>query len=96
MTHLSCDTDLLLSEIHELRREVDRLTSGREERRSTGEIGTLVAVGAHQCCRSEDVTVDDRSESYVFDDDDDGAQAFDEFYRAYDEVHVKTRKFLLG
>jgi hypothetical protein len=33
---------------------------------------------------------------YVFDDDDDEARAFDEFYRAYDEAHAKKRRFLLG
>lgn len=32
---------------------------------------------------------------YVLDDDDDEARAFDAFYRAYDEGHAKTRKFLL-
>jgi hypothetical protein len=32
---------------------------------------------------------------YVFDDEDAEAKAFDEFYRAYDEVHAKTRSFLL-
>jgi hypothetical protein len=33
---------------------------------------------------------------YVFDDDDDEARAFDEFYRAYDELHAKKRRFLPG
>ena len=33
---------------------------------------------------------------YVFDDDDDEARAFDDFYRAYDGTHAKTRRFLLG
>lgn len=33
---------------------------------------------------------------YVFGDDDAEARAFDEFYSAYDEVHAKTRSFLLG
>jgi hypothetical protein len=32
---------------------------------------------------------------YVFDDQDDDARAFDDFYGAYDEVHAKTRRFLL-
>jgi hypothetical protein len=32
---------------------------------------------------------------YVFDDADVEARAFDQFYNAYDEVHVKTRRFLL-
>ena len=33
---------------------------------------------------------------YVFDDDDEEARAFDDFYRAYDRKHAKTRRFLLG
>lgn len=33
---------------------------------------------------------------YEFDDTDADARAFDQFYSAYDEVHVKTRSFLLG
>lgn len=32
---------------------------------------------------------------YVFDDEDDDARAFDDFYGAYDEVHAKIRSFLL-
>jgi hypothetical protein len=32
---------------------------------------------------------------YVFDDHDVEARAFDHFYAAYDEVHAKTRRFLL-
>jgi len=35
------------------------------------------------------------SNIYVFDDDDETAQAFDAFYNAYDKVHAKTRSFLL-
>jgi len=33
---------------------------------------------------------------YVFGDDDPDARAFDEFYGAYDEVHARIRRFLLG
>jgi hypothetical protein len=33
---------------------------------------------------------------YVFNDDDDEARAFDQFYAVYDDVHAKTRSFLLG
>ena len=33
---------------------------------------------------------------YVLDDDAAEARAFDDFYRAYDDGHAKTRKFLLG
>lgn len=32
---------------------------------------------------------------YCFDDEDEEAQAFDDFYGAYDEVHAKIRSFLL-
>jgi hypothetical protein len=32
---------------------------------------------------------------YAFDDRDVDAKAFDDFYSAYDEVHAKTRSFLL-
>lgn len=38
----------------------------------------------------------DGSNLYVFDEDDEEAKAFDEFYRTHDEVHAKTRRFLLG
>lgn len=38
----------------------------------------------------------DDGDVYASDDDDEEARAFDDFYRAYDEIHDKTRKFLLG
>jgi len=39
---------------------------------------------------------DGKQNIYVFDDDDDEAQAFDDFYNTYDKGHVRTRRFLLG
>jgi len=35
-------------------------------------------------------------EDFELDDDDVQAQAFDDFFAAYDESHDETRKFLLG
>lgn len=90
MTNDASDNDLLLAEIDELRREVNRLTEIRDR------LVSPVALGSSRSGHSVGVKVATVRESCVFDDDDDGARAFDEFYRAYDEVHVKTRKFLLG
>ncbi|MCP3987531.1 MAG: hypothetical protein GY724_00520 [Actinomycetia bacterium] len=43
-----------------------------------------------------DLRVHEQGNIYVYRDDADEAVAFDEFYTAYDEIHAKTRKFLLG
>ena len=90
---MSTDTtarDLLHLELDQLRREVDRLTAIRDG------LAPQSAEPATPAHRSTDARLVNPAESCVFEDDDDDALAFDEFYRAYDEVHVKTRKFLLG
>jgi hypothetical protein len=75
------DTAALKREIEELRRTLADVTAGR----SAGGVGIATRPG--------DTGGDN---IYVFDDDDEAARAFDEFYRAYDELHAKKRRFLLG
>lgn len=84
MNSPSVDRASLQLEIDELRREVRRLAEVRDQ---------LIHDRRHS---SDSVPPAGDRNIYVFDDDDEEARAFDDFYRAYDEVHVKTRKFLLG
>lgn len=94
----------LRREIARLEGEVAELTAARNRLRS--EIDLQAVRGASHpaarpprltepLIRSTEMSVSDDC-VYVLDDDTDEARAFDDFYRAYDEVHVKTRKFLLG
>ncbi|MGF1596618.1 MAG: hypothetical protein ACFCVK_06755 [Acidimicrobiales bacterium] len=77
----------LEAEIALLRQEVDRLSTDADDTPGHGAVVTI---------DTDDALDDgDRANIYVFDDDDEEARAFDEFYRAYDEVHAKTREFLL-
>lgn len=78
------DTAKLLQEISELRAEVERLTGVRDR--------LLLSSGAPP----PDVLASAPASEYATDEDTDEARAFDAFYHAYDGVHAKTRKFLLG
>lgn len=78
------------TEITDLRREVEQLTQTRDRLRAEQ---ALFGRGTAETTTSQDST--SRDTVYVLHDDTEEARAFDEFYRAYDEVHVKTRKFLL-
>lgn len=68
-------------ELAELRHQIDRLGSDDE---------VLPSSAADQSEMTSSTNL------YVFDEGDDEAKAFDAFYRAYDGIHAKTRKFLLG
>lgn len=81
----------LRKEIADLRREVADLTEVRDRLRS--ELGLADGPAPRKTPASPGSTA---ANVYVLDDDADEAKAFDAFYRAYDEVHAKTRKFLLG
>ena len=83
---------VLRTEITELRREVDQLTRTRDRLRAEQALfGRKADLSA--AVRSAERSTGDTV--YVLHDDSAEARAFDEFYRAYDEVHAKTRNFLL-
>jgi len=82
VTNTNPEAASLQAEIAELRREVSRLSEVRDR--------------LHRAAHSSDSAIPTTDNIYVFDDEDVEARAFDDFYRAYDEVHAKTRKFLLG
>ena len=82
------DTSALKSEIADLQREVERLTEERDRLVLTS--GQVGGDGRRDDCEE---AIDD---VYVLAEDTDEARAFDRFYSAYDEVHAKTREFLLG
>lgn len=82
----------LRRQIADLEAEVEALTEKRDrllravanvEQSSLNWAPAGSSVGADRC-------------AYVLADDDAEARAFDDFYRAYDDGHAKTRKFLLG
>ena len=83
------DTSALKSEIADLQREVERLTDERARLVLTDD---QVRGGVQRKDPNEPAA----DNVYVLADDTVEARAFDEFYSAYDEVHAKTREFLLG
>jgi len=86
------DLAVLQEQIAGLRQEIDELTELRN--RMSGDEPVERRRGGGTSILSDD---DDGGENvYVWGEDSDEAQAFDEFYKAYDEVHAKTRRFLLG
>jgi hypothetical protein len=78
----------LRRQIADLRDEVDDLTAKRDR--------LLRNVALAERTTSPTTTPPPDDSVYVFDEDADEARAFDDFYRAYDDGHAKTRKFLLG
>ena len=100
MEHLVVKTDELIEangepdEMEALRREVASL---RQELDRLHHLQAQLEMMDDDDFRiGGDVEVHQPGNVYVFRDDADEAVAFDEFYTAYDEVHAKTRKFLLG
>jgi hypothetical protein len=81
------EMEALRREITSLRQELDRLHHLQ---------GQLEMMDDDDFTPGLDPEVHQPGNVYVFRDDADEAVAFDEFYTAYDEVHAKTRKFLLG
>lgn len=82
----------LRREIAELRNQVDELTTQRDRLLRNVASAERVTNWLH-APEGED---GEEPNIYVLDDDDAEARAFDDFYRAYDDGHAKTRKFLLG
>ena len=72
------------------RKKIDRVSRALDDTTAPGIMFPKVSEPSVRSSASSN-----RSNIYVFDDDDEAAQAFDEFYNAYDKVHAKTRSFLL-
>ena len=96
----------LRRQIADLQDEVEALTARRDRllrsvaqvERSSSSWASAQPLDAHgDSVDAPDDSVDAHGDRvYVLDDDDAEARAFDDFYRAYDDGHAKTRKFLLG
>ncbi|MGI9614247.1 MAG: hypothetical protein ACR2QO_15155 [Acidimicrobiales bacterium] len=85
----------LRREIADLRHEVATLIDARDRLLRNIAVAEEKAAGYRRPA-SEPPGADVDESVYVLDDDAAEARAFDDFYRAYDDGHAKTRKFLLG
>ncbi len=80
--------------IADLQAEVDALTDQRD--RLLRAVARAERLNWQADTGPVDGSLAGESSVYVLDDDAAEARAFDDFYRAYDDGHAKTRKFLLG